>query len=123
MQHSSAGGDDSLSAGRAGKVVEALREVGWAVGPPTEPDEWRASVRTVARRAGIRVRTGIARVDWDEPRPWAVDAEQYEALRAAMGGLGADGLGAVLVLTERQRATDRGGSQTVPLRPPRPSQA
>src|ERR1035441_5263121 len=93
MAQPSANGNASLSAGRAAKVVEALREVGWAVGPPDEPDAWRSSVRAAARRAGIRVRTGQTRIDPDELRPWAVAVDQYDALRAALGGLGADGLG------------------------------
>lgn len=116
-------GNASLSAGRAAKAVEALRDVGWAVGPPDEPEAWRAAVRSSARRAGIRIRTGAARIDDGDLRPWAVDAEQSEALRAALGGLGADGLGVILVATERQRATDRASSPTAPHRLPRPSQA
>ena len=95
-------GTGDLHDARAAKAVAALVAVGWAVGPPEDPEGWRADVRAAARLAGKRVRTGTARTEGGDTRPWACGVEDYEALRTAMGGLGMKGLGAILIATEAE---------------------
>lgn len=89
--------------------MAALVAVGWAVGPPEDPEGWRADVRVAARQSGKRVRTGTARTDGGETRPWACEVEEYEALSSVMGGLSLKGLGAMAGQADGSNAGGGGG--------------
>jgi hypothetical protein len=93
---------------QARKALEQLHSVGWAVGPPARCEEWRRAVRTEARRAGLKIRTGESpggTQDTDgQVHPWAVTVKGYEAMRAAMRGLELSTLGFMVVNADAGRA-------------------
>jgi hypothetical protein len=64
----------SIVGAQAAKAVSVLKESGWIVGPPTDPEGWRSALRAEARRADVRIRTGAAR-RVDGEFPWAVTTE------------------------------------------------
>jgi hypothetical protein len=71
---------------------------------------WRSAVRTAARRAGLRIRTGEAQgltpAVGGEVHPWAMTLEHYDAMRSLLGGF--DAMGAVLVDTAAQQGKPDG---------------
>jgi hypothetical protein len=85
-----------LAEAQARRAMAQLWAEGWAVGAPATRDGWRKAVRRQARRNGLRVRTGVADVGGVE-RPWAVTAETYQAMHAALGGFTLDAFGAAAV--------------------------
>lgn len=88
---------DLLTA-RGRRALDQLRERGWALGPPTDPEGWRRQVRSEARRTALKVRTGTAVAPAGEVRPWAiaVAADQVQAVVALMG-FNVQRIGAALV--------------------------
>jgi len=89
-----------LVAAQARQALDQLREKGWAVGPPADPESWRRELRAGARREGLRVRTGTATAPSGDVCPWAIATAQIEPLAALMGGIELEGVGAALVATQ-----------------------
>ena len=92
-----------LEVAQARQALVQVAAEGWAVGPPATPDGWRSAVRAEARRAGLRVRTGIAPT-LDGERPWVATLECIEAWRVVLGGMTLDTFGAAVVAAAVERA-------------------
>jgi hypothetical protein len=70
----------SIVEAQARQAVQQLHDVGLAMGPSADPEAWRREVRALARRAGLRLRTGFGpMLDDGEQRPWAVAAWYAES--------------------------------------------
>jgi hypothetical protein len=91
---------ESASARRA--LVQLQGTDGWAVGPTTAPEEWRRAVRAEARRAGLRIRTGVVRHN-GELAPWAFALWAYEVMARDLGGVDVDTLALYAVIADEGR--------------------
>ena len=87
---------DNMQSAAARRAMVRLRIEGWAVGPSAAPDEWRREVRAEARRAGVRIRTGVASLD-GKLVPWAFALWAVEDKRRELGGVELDTLGLAAV--------------------------
>ena len=110
-QGRSSGTGAKLVEARTARAIEQLRAEGWAAGPLEGRDEWRSAVRSAARAAGLRVRTGEALVVTStgdgHSRPWAVSRQHYEVMRALAGGVSWESVGAYMVSAEAERSRGR----------------
>jgi hypothetical protein len=80
----------------ARRAIDQLRTQGWAIGPRNAPDEWRRAVRAEARRAGVRMRTGVTR-HRGELVPWAVASWAFDDWDRVMAHVSFEMLGAAAV--------------------------
>ena len=86
----------SIGSAQTRRAIASLNAVGYAVGPPLDPDDWRRQVRVEARRIGIHIRTGVSEVTGTAV-PWAITKQRFESMRASMGGVDVQVLGDVMV--------------------------
>jgi hypothetical protein len=82
------------------QALDQLREKGWDVGSPADPESWRRHVRSAALHEGLRVRTGTAMALSGDVCPWVIATAYLEPLGALMGGIELDSAGAALVVTQ-----------------------